>query len=190
MNKVLRIVILIIAAALYVQLIRGVGEPDSAIGVIIVVALLLMGMESVKRKKDANFRVQCESFDVNEMDKETFVAYIAELFKKMAYYVEPIKPEKKQGADLLLRKGKQRIAVRCEVGDVETLLPLQELYGGMAYCKSNKALVVCNKYFSDEVMKFAKLNKVQLIDKQQVISMINQVIAHEKKEDALEVQEI
>lgn len=190
MNRIIRILLLGIAGWLYFQFIFRSDHKLSSVTLIVVGALLLMGMESIKRKKDKVFKVQSDAKAIAEMSKENFVVYMAELFKRLDYFVEPVNSDKKKGTDLIIRKGTQVICVRCEVGRVESLAPLQEFYGSLRQYPSKKSLVVCNDYFGDEAIVFAKLNKIQVLDKRQLVKMITQVLDQTNVEELLETQEI
>ena len=116
---------------------------------------------------------------------------MAELFKRLHYYVDPIKTNENKGLDLVIRKGKQVICVRCETSSPENLYPLQALYGSINYYRGNQSMVVANGVFDEECRIFARHNQIKLIDRNQLISMIRQVTKNLKEnKEPLGAQEI
>ena len=189
MHISIRIFLLILAGVLYVSVIGRSATMFSAIGLILLMALLLMGMESVKRKKDKNFTIQSEMTQVSEMDRDKLILYTAQLFKRLGYYISPIPKDKDKGADLIIRKGTQVICVRCEAGAQEDILPIQKIYGSMRCYKAKKCLLVTTGYISEDVKDYAKCNHVQMIDRDHLLTMIRQVVKKEQEEsEDLETQ--
>lgn len=180
MNKITRIVLLIIAALLYWRIIFRASSVGSSVGLILLAAILLAGMESMKRKRDKIFILQSDVKELSDMNRESFAEYMAELFKRLQYYVEPIRSDKGKGSDFILRKGKQVICVRCEVESPDSLISLQELGDSVSYYRTNKSMLIANGHFNEEARSFAKQNNIQLIDRDHLVNMMNQVINQTK----------
>ncbi len=185
-HKLIRAGLMLCALSLYFTFIFTKGDIASTIGFILMVALLLMSMEGVKRKRDMHFTMQSQIEQIDRMEEEAFVYYVAELFKRMGYYIKSVK-DKREGTDFMIRKGTHTICVRCGIKGMDSLMLLREVYGSKNYYKANKCLLVVNGVLDEKAKTFAEANHVQTIDRAKLIQTIAQVVQKQPtSETALE----
>lgn len=191
MNKIVRVAVFLLAGYMYFEMIDHTKSLMSAIGSILLVATLLISMEMVRRKRDHIFTIKSEVKEIDEMKREDFIQYIAELFKRLGYYVRPIQWDKGKGTDLLIRKGTQIICVKCGIAGESKRSLLEQLYGSMNFYHTDKSLFITNQYMDEDERDFAKANKIKIIDRDQLVNMIGQVVKKDKLKIAeLKAQEI
>ena len=60
MNKIIRLILMIVAVALYVIIFGKITDKGQVIGLILIGGILLISMEATKRSKDQVFALQSE----------------------------------------------------------------------------------------------------------------------------------
>jgi restriction system protein len=115
---------------------------------------------------------------VDELKKLTgieFEEYLAGLFKNHGYRVEMTALTGDFGADLILLKDQQRIAVqaKCYRGSVG-ISAVQEALSGMAYYRCHSAWVVTTGNYTNNAIELAKQSKVRLIGHRELGQLIMQ----------------
>jgi HJR/Mrr/RecB family endonuclease len=103
-----------------------------------------------------------------------FEQLLHRLSEKMGYKSRIIGSVGDQGADLILNKGKERIAMQAKCynnGSVGNDA-IQQVVSARAYHDCNKAVVVTTSYFTKEALALAKATSVQLIDKKELQSRL------------------
>lgn len=181
MNKWIRIVLLALAIILYFGLVLKSDNIVSAIIKVVVVALLLLGMESIRRNREKVFVLHSDIGQLKTMEDKAFIEYIAQLYKKLGYYIDLIKTDQKLGCDLVARKNQNVICIRCisEQKEID-LLPLQEVYGSKNLYKANKCIVITPHYYTDRAKQFAKGNHITLVDQTTLIKLISKALNNKK----------
>ncbi|MEG0951122.1 MAG: restriction endonuclease, partial [Niameybacter sp.] len=113
----------------------------NALTKILIVALLLLGMESMRRDKEKTFILHSDMKHIKKMDQIEFVEYIASLYKRLGYFIDLIKSKEELGCDLIARKQQEVVCIKCISGIEEVgLLPLQQVYGSKNLYKANKSI--------------------------------------------------
>ena len=111
---------------------------------------------------------------VDKLDGFEFERYLRAHFRKKGYHVELTQPQQDFGVDLILSKGKDRIAVQAkrynhEAGYKVTYRAVQEVAAGKAYYGCNKGIVITNSYFTKSAKELAKANKIDMWDRKRMI---------------------
>ena len=183
MDKLIRMMLLALALGMYFLFIFKSDNIVMAIIKIMIVALLLFGMEAIRRDRDKVFIIHSDITRLKNMKNEEFVEYIAQLYKKLGYYIDPIKKEKDLGCDLIIRKNRDVICVKCmSEGEEIDLKPLQEVYGSKNLYRANKSLVVTPNTYTDKALQFAKANHITLVDQLELIKLITKAVGSKTNE--------
>ena len=119
------------------------------------------------------------SLHVDELKKLSgteFEDYLAEVFKSQGYQVEMTPSTGDYGADLILDKDQQRIAVqaKCYTGSVG-VSAVQEALSGMAYYRCHSAWVVTTGNYTTNAVELAKQSKVRLFGRNELGKLILQM---------------
>ena len=103
--------------------------------------------------------------ELNQLSGTEFESFLAGLFANHGYQVELTPTTGDYGADLLLFKAGQRIAVqaKCYTGSVG-VSAVQEALAGMAYYQCQSAWVVTTGNFTANAVELAYKSKVQLVN--------------------------
>ena len=109
------------------------------------------------------------SLDISEIDTLNgieFESFLKELFTKMGFHVENIQSSHDQGADLLLSRPGERIAVQAKRYEEKvTNQAIQEVVASLQYYKADKGWVVTTSTFTQSAIELAKANNIELIDR-------------------------
>ena len=119
------------------------------------------------------------SLHVDELKKLSgteFEVYLAKLFKSQGYLVEMTPLTGDYGADLILYKEQQRIAVqaKCYTGSVG-VSGVQEALSGMAYYQCHSAWVVTTGNYTVNAVELATQSKVRLFGRNELGKLILQM---------------
>lgn len=111
--------------------------------------------------------------DIDHMSGYEFEAFLEKLFKKMGYRVETTKLTGDQGADLVVEKLGERIAVQAKnhVRKVSNSA-IQEAVASVKHYECDAGMVVANSLFTKSAVELAKSNKIKLIDKPELGKLI------------------
>jgi len=111
--------------------------------------------------------------DVDLMDGFEFEEFLLSLFIKMGYKGYVTQATNDQGADLILEKLGNKIAVqaKCYTSNVSNDA-IQEVVAAKAHYKCDSAMVVTNSYFTKKAKELAGCNNVKLIDRTQLAHSI------------------
>lgn len=118
--------------------------------------------EKSLREKHASMRVD----DLDKLDGEAFEVYLEGLFRIQGYEAKKTSISGDFGADLILVKDGERIAVQAKryIGSVG-VSAVQEALSGMAYYSCQSAMVVTTGYFTKNAIELAKKSEVRMIDR-------------------------
>jgi HJR/Mrr/RecB family endonuclease len=119
------------------------------------------------------------SLHVDELKKLSgteFEDYLAVLFKSHGYQVETTPLTGDYGADLILNKDRQRIAVqaKCYTGSVG-VSAVQEALSGMAYYQCHSAGVVTTGNYTANAVELARQSRVRLLSRNELGQLIVQM---------------
>lgn len=114
--------------------------------------------------------------ELNQLSGTEFEEFLAGLFRNHGYGVELTPTTGDYGADLLLVKAGQRIAVqaKCYTGSVG-VSAVQEALAGMAYYQCQTAWVVTTGNFTPNATELARKSKVKLINSTELGKLIRQL---------------
>lgn len=120
-----------------------------------------------KRKK---MYLNCSLEDVDEMTGIEFETFLYYKFSKRGYRVKTTPVTGDYGADLILKRRKEKIVVQAKryqrcVG----IAAVQEVIGSIAFYGADEGMVVTNSFFTPNAYKLAKANDIVLWDRMKVI---------------------
>lgn len=132
-----------------------------------------------KQNEHEQWQKHYGSLHVDELKKLSgteFEEYLAELFKSQGYQVEMTPSTGDYGADLILHKDQQLIAVqaKCYVGSVG-VSAVQEALSGMAYYSCDSAWVVTTGNYTANAVELARQSKVCLLGSNELGKLILQM---------------
>ncbi|OKL36345.1 restriction endonuclease [Domibacillus mangrovi] len=159
----------LIAASVYFQ----TNSLESVFTAVITAGaiLLLIPLLITYRRKQKLLRAGIA--DVDQMDGLQFEAYLQQLFKALGYTVTLTPPSGDYGADLILKKQGETIAVQAKryksnVG----IKAVQEVKAAEMHYNASASWVVTNSYFTDAAVNLAKSNRVTLVNRDELIRLI------------------
>ncbi len=127
-------------------------------------------------------RAQIESID--SMDGFEFEKYTKYLLEKNGYSnVKLTQKYGDQGIDVIAQKDNVKIGIQCKrwkknVGNKA----VQEVHAGIGYYSLNKGIVLTNSFFTNSAKDLAKKLSVEIWDRSDLISLIENMKKSEKKE--------
>ena len=132
-----------------------------------------------KQNEHEHWELRYGSLHINELKKLSgieFEDYLAVLFKNHGYQVQTIPTTGDYGADLILHKDQQLIAVqaKCYTGSVG-VTAVQEALSGMAYYRCHSAWVVTTGNYTANAVELARQSKVQLLGSNELGKLILQM---------------
>ncbi|MEG0325793.1 MAG: restriction endonuclease [Cellulosilyticaceae bacterium] len=193
MSKVYRVILFVGAIYMYYLFIIDTEDPIAAVGKIILVAMLLIAMELIRRGSSKLFDANSKLEEIDQMDKEKFIKYIGELYRRQGYQVYILQDDKKLGCDIKAYKPKDSLCIKCIHGDEEMIVErnvIDEAYSSIKLYKVKRCIVITNTSFSEEADVVAKGNQVSLIDRIELHNLIYKIINKEDKSSEMtKVQE-
>ncbi|MBC8580033.1 restriction endonuclease [Zhenhengia yiwuensis] len=183
MDKFIRVILFTIALGMYFLFILKSDNIVIAVTKIMIVALLLLGMEAIRRDREKVFLIHSDITRLKNMKNSEFMEYVAQLYKKLGYYIDPIKKDKDLGCDLIVRKNRDVICIKCISEEAEVNLePLQAAYGSKNLYRANKSLVITPNGYTDKAKQFARANHMILVDQMELIKLITKAIGNKDSE--------
>ena len=115
-------------------------------------------------------KVNFEMGRIDCMDGYAFQDYIANLYKNLGKKVELKLKSRDQGVDFILDRyiGVQVKSSKRPVGN----RAVQEIQAGLAYYNCKQGHVITNSYFTKEAIQLAGANRIILINRDKLISLI------------------
>ncbi|MCH7320270.1 restriction endonuclease [Solibacillus sp. MA9] len=111
--------------------------------------------------------------EVDQMSGEDFEYFLGELFKRRGFKVNYTATSGDYGADLILKDGKDIIAVQAKrYSSTVGVKAVQEIIGAVKMYDATEAWVVTNSHFTKQAEKLADINDVYLIDREELIQLI------------------
>ena len=110
---------------------------------------------------------------IDVMSGRDFETFVATLFQKMGFDVEQTKLTGDQGADVIVSKRGERIAIQAKrsaarVGN----RAVQEALGSLSLYQAIRGIVITNNFFTRAAVDLAAANKIELIDKTRLRELI------------------
>ena len=125
-------------------------------------------------KENANHVKKIRMEDIETMNGFEFERFCKDLFQKMNFKVATTKKSGDQGADIIMEKDGEKIAVqtkRYSKGIVGNKA-VQEIVATLKYYNCNKGIVVTNSRFTKSAQDLARKNKIELIDRDKIKKLI------------------
>ena len=124
----------------------------------------------VKKQKKLN---QSGILQVDAMSGAEFEEFLRLRYKAEGYAVRKTPYTGDYGADLILEKGQQKIAVQAKryksnVG----IKAVQEIAAAKLHYGANEAWVVTNSFFTKAALELAKSNKVKLVNRNELVEIL------------------
>lgn len=113
--------------------------------------------------------------NIDSLNGFEFENFLSRLFLQMGYRVQSTKLSGDQGADLIISKYNEKIAVQAKRYNNNKVnnRAVQEVVASIAHYGANKGMVVTNSHFTKSAIELAKSNQIQLIDGNELNSLIN-----------------
>jgi restriction system protein len=115
--------------------------------------------------------------DVDKMSGHEFEHFLAPVFRSQGYHVEVTSPSGDFGGDLILKKRKEKSVVQAKRYGEDKKVgvdAVNEVVGAAGYYNAIKKIVITNRYYTDAAKVSAKRNGVILLDRDDLVRMINQ----------------
>lgn len=112
--------------------------------------------------------------EIDSLNGFEFELFLYHLFQKMGFKVKSTKLSGDQGADLIIVNYSDKIVVQAKrySGKVGNKA-IQEVVASIAHYGANKGMVVTNSQFTRSAIELAESNKIQLIDRNELKSLID-----------------
>ncbi|MGG6899126.1 restriction endonuclease, partial [Rhizobium sp. BR 315] len=132
--------------------------------VFIIFILFLLNRKKINRLKNSGIS------DIDQMDGFQFEYYLNELFKSNGYTSQVTKSRGDYGADLILKRDGEVIAVQAKRHSKPVgLKAIQEITAAKGFYRANKAWVVTNNSFTKQAINLASSLDVKLIGREELI---------------------
>ncbi|GLH62404.1 restriction endonuclease [Parageobacillus sp. G301] len=116
---------------------------------------------------------------IDQMSGEEFEKFVAKLYELKGYLAEVTKQSGDFGADVILRNAKEKIVVQAKcygAGNKVGVDAIQQVVAAAGYYNANKKIVITNRYYTEQAIVLAKRNGVKLIDRDELIFMLNEYL--------------
>ena len=157
------------AGLAYYEGFRAYQSEEGLVMVASAMACALCLILFVRRISSARYlRMSLKKID--KLSGTSFEKYLMVQFRRMGYRVSMTSESHDYGADLILRKHREKIVVQAKryhknVG----LAAVQEAIGAIAYYEADRAMVVTNRYFTRSAKDLAQRNDVDLWGREEII---------------------
>jgi restriction system protein len=162
--------LLLVAGALgwyYTSTLEGVGTA------IALYVLLLISFKIWRKSRRTSKLRKSGIKAVDVMSGEDFERFLGELFKRRGFKVSYTATSGDYGADLILKDGKDIIAVQAKrYSSSVGVKAVQEIIGAVKMYNATEAWVVTNSHYTRQAEKLADINDVYLIDREELIDMM------------------
>jgi restriction system protein len=111
--------------------------------------------------------------EIDKFSGTDFEIYLENLYRRLGYKVERVGKMADYGADLIIEKDGIRTAVQAKRwNNPVNVKAIQEINTAKAHYNATKALAITNNRFTSNAILLARENKVELIDRQKLASLI------------------
>lgn len=119
---------------------------------------------------------------VDKMKGDDFENFVKEIYLLLGYTAEKTKKSGDQGIDLIVKKHFKRIGVQLKrySGSVGNSA-VQEAVAGKKFYKLDKVCVLTNRHFTRSAKELAKVNNVELLDREDLKLLIKKARRKEEK---------
>ncbi len=122
--------------------------------------------------------------DIDHMNGFEFEQYLGAMFERAGYKIEYTPVSGDYGADLLLRRGRQYVAVQAKCyRNTVGVVSVQQVIGAKGHYQTNEAWVITNNKFTKNACNLAKSNNVKLFDRGDLLNLMldNRSVKQSKK---------
>lgn len=149
------------------------GTTEGIIGGLIVFIAVFV-LWKLRKKLQTQRRLRKAGIhDIDKMTGEEFEKFLSILFKRRGYRVSLTAKSGDYGCDLILKDGKNVIAVQAKRYSSNVgVKAVQEIIGSVRMYNATEAWVVTNSYYTKQAIKLANSNDVYLIDRNDLIELI------------------
>lgn len=111
--------------------------------------------------------------DIDEMTGIDFEIYLYHKFKSMGYKVRMTPVTGDYGADLVLKKKREKVVVQAKRYHKEVgIAAVQEVIGSIAYYNADRGAVITNSFFTLNAVNLAAANEIVLWDRRALIDYL------------------
>ena len=148
------------SGGIHSQLSKGILIFDIFVVAIFIFSLIKKKMkEKMRRKK----YLTSSLYKIDRMSGEEFETYLEAHFRNLGYKVMLTQKSNDYGADLILEKSGERVAVQAKryngkVGNAA----IQEVSGAMRYYKCQNGMVITNSFYTKNAINLAKECDIEL----------------------------
>jgi restriction system protein len=143
----------------------------------VIITLIVYVVMSVNKNIRYQNRLKAAQIDeIDSMDGVQFEQYLRVLFQSIGYSVQMTASTGDFGADLLLKKDGQKIVVQAKRYSKSVgIKAVQEVISSVKMYQATEAWVITNSSFTKAAIDLANANEVRLIEREELVQMINQV---------------
>lgn len=150
---------------------------DIIYGVIILGVLIVVGnylRKYLKKIKKRNTYLKSNIRNIDVMTGEEFEEYLGEHFRKQGYKINLTQKTNDYGADLIIKKGNEVIAVQAKrYRDKVGIKAVQEITGALPFYNADKGMVITNSFFTLNAQNLAHTNNIELWDRNKLIKVFS-----------------
>jgi restriction system protein len=111
--------------------------------------------------------------EIDKMDGLEFEQFLKPVFERQGYLAEVTQGSGDYGADLILRKGTKVYVVQAKRYSSNIgVSAVQQVVAAVNVYNANGAIVVTNQYFTPAAVELAKVNRVRLINRDELGKML------------------
>lgn len=113
--------------------------------------------------------------DVDYMDSVEFIHFLKLLFEAKGFYTEVAQGSNDYGTNIILAlKDKKTVVQASFFSSNIGISAIQQAVETIPFYKAHNAVVVTNQYYTKQAKKLAKVNRIRLIDRDELIDMITE----------------
>lgn len=152
---------------------------ESFTGAGIAIALAAAGIILFSLWRAAQYKQRMKEAGMDEIDQMTgrqFEEYIGTLFSSFGYDVTYTPVTGDYGADLILKKGAEIIAVQAKRYKSKVgVKAVQEVIPAVKFYDANMALVVTHSTFTKQAVELAEKNEVRMVGREELVRLSRQM---------------
>lgn len=113
---------------------------------------------------------------IDQMTGDQFEEFLVLFFRLLGYSAKKTKKSRDQGADVILNIDGVRVVVQAKrVRNKISNSAVQEVVASKAFYQATDAWVVTNSYYTEPAKELARVNNVQLWDRDRLISELSKI---------------
>ena len=151
-----------------ILLLVGKLKLNFAIILFLVVEIIFHKYKSWRNKRFYHASINI----VDKMTGEEFEEFLEFHFKKEGYKTHLTPKTGDYGADLVVKKGREKIVVQAKRWNQNVgVEAVQQAVASIKYYKAHRAMVITNSSFTENARNLAKANNVTLIDRKDILKL-------------------